>query len=156
MRIVTLIGYIARYVAIYLLFISIFAKGAYEKITEDVPGFFLEGWAGTWAASFPGLEASWRLAGLLEAAAAIILIVSIVMLEWLPGKPKTMAKLGISTALVFFMMLAWGQQLIGATDGIANLWLYFGTALAAMIVIRNDEKDDASEGSSDRAVTATA
>ncbi len=144
-KIINLLGYLARYAAIYLLFITVFAKGGYEKLTNDVPQFFLDGWADTWAADFPGLDLSWRLAGVLEAAAAVILVISIVFLEWLPGRSKLWAKLGISTALVFFMMLAWGQQLIGATEGVANLWLYFGTALVALAVIRNDGKDDSQD-----------
>lgn len=140
MSVLNLIGHIVRYVAIYLLFISIFVRGAIDKLTNDVPQFFLDGWAGTWAASFPGLELSWRLAGVVEASSAVVLLVSIVLLEWLPGRPKVWAKIGIGLGMVLFMMLAWGQQLIGATEGIANLWLYFGTAAAIMVIIQLDDR----------------
>ena len=135
-----LIGHIIRYVAIYLLFISIFVRGAIDKLTKDVPQFFLDGWADTWAASFPGLELSWRIAGVVEASSALVLLVSIVLLEWLPGRPKAWAKIGIGLGLVLFMMLAWGQQLIGATEGIANVWLYFGTAAATMVILQLDDR----------------
>lgn len=140
MSALNLIGHVVRYVAIYLLFISIFVRGAIDKLTNDVPQFFLDGWADTWAATFPGLELSWRLAGLVEASSAVALVVSVVMLEWLPGRSKAMAKIGIGLGLVLFMMLAWGQQLIGATEGIANLWLYFGTAAATMVIVQLDER----------------
>lgn len=140
MSVLNLIGHIVRYVAIYLLFISIFARGAIDKLTEDVPQFFLDGWADTWAASFPGLELSWRLAGVIEASSAVVLLVSIVLLEWLPGRSKEWAKIGIGLGMVLFMMLAWGQQLIGATEGIANLWLYFGTAAAVLVIMQLDER----------------
>ena len=43
-----LIGHVLRYVAIYLLFASIFVRGAIDKLTKDVPQFFLDGWADTW------------------------------------------------------------------------------------------------------------
>ena len=68
------------------------------------------------------------------------LLVSLVMLEWLPGRSKPWAKIGIGLGLILFMMLAWGQQLIGATEGIANLWLYFGTAAATLVVVQLDER----------------
>ncbi len=140
MSAVNMIGYVVRYVAIYLLFISIFVRGAIDKLTKEVPQFFLDGWAETWAATFPGLELSWRLAGVIEASAAVVLIISMAMLEWLPGRAKAWAKLGVGLGLVLFMMLAWGQQLIGATEGIANLWLYFGTAAAVLVVMQLDER----------------
>lgn len=140
MSVLNLIGHIVRYVAIYLLFISIFVRGAIDKLTNDVPQFFLDGWADTWAASFPGLELSWGLAGVVEASSAVVLLVSIVLLEWLPGRPKAWAKIGIGLGMMLFMMLAWGQQLIGATEGIANLWLYFGTAAAIMVIIQLDDR----------------
>ena len=72
--------------------------------------------------------------------AAVTLLVSLVMLEWLPGRSKPWAKIGIGLGLILFMMLAWGQQLIGATEGIANLWLYFGTAAATLVVVQLDER----------------
>lgn len=55
MSVLNLIGHIVCYVAIHLLSISIFVRGAIDKLTQDVPQFFLDGWADTWAATFPGI-----------------------------------------------------------------------------------------------------
>lgn len=134
-----LIAYYARYVAIYLMFGLTMGLSSIEKLTESVPQWFTDQFQDTFVADIPGLAIAWRMAGVLEIAVALILLVSLVMLEFLPKRRKPLLKLGLGVSAVTFMMLAVGQRITSQFDGAASLFFYFGATMATLLLVIFDE-----------------
>ena len=129
-----------RYAAIYLMFGLTMGLSSIEKLSGSAPDWFQDQFGSTLVASFPGLEVSWRLAGLLEIAVAVLIIVSIARLEFLPGRPKPWLKMSLGVAALTFMMLAVGQRISSEFAGAASLFFYFGATMATLIVVLHDER----------------
>jgi hypothetical protein len=133
------IAYYLRYVAIYLMFGLTMALSSVEKITGSAPEWFTGQFQETLVASFPGLEVSWRLAGLLEVAVAVLIIASLVRLEFKPENPKPWLKASLGVAAITFMMLGVGQRISSEFGGAASLFFYFGATMATLLVVFHDE-----------------
>lgn len=134
-----LIGYYVRYLAIYLIFGLTMGLSSIEKITDPVPQWFTEQFGDTFVADVPGLEIAWKVAGGLELAVAVLLVISVAVLEVLPGRRKPVLKLGLGVAALTFTMLAVGQRISSEFAGAASLFFYFGATMAALLVVIFDE-----------------
>jgi hypothetical protein len=137
--VIELLAYYARYAAIYLMFGVTMGLSSVEKLTSDVPQWFSEQFGSTFVATFPGLGVAWTVAGILEAAVAILCVVSIVTLEVLPDRRKPFLKLALGVAAITFMMLGIGQRITSQFDGAASLFFYFGATMATLLVVFRDE-----------------
>lgn len=134
-----LVAYYVRYLAIYLLFGLTMGLSSISKLTDPVPEWFTEQFKATFVNTFPGLSAAWRIAGILEIAVALILVVSVVMLEFLHKRSKPVLKLGLGLAALTFTMLSIGQNISFQLAGAATLFFYFASALVALMVVIFDE-----------------
>ena len=134
-----LIGYYVRYLAIYLIFGLTMGLSSIEKITDPVPQWFTEQFGDTFVADVPGLDIAWKVAGGLELAVAVLLVISVAVLEVLPGRRKPVLKLGLGVAALTFTMLAVGQRISSEFAGAASLFFYFGATMAALLVVIFDE-----------------
>lgn len=141
------IAYYLRYVAIYLMFGLTMGLSSVEKITGSAPAWFISQFEDTLVANFPGLEFSWRVAGLLEVLVAVAIIASIATLEFLPDRRKPLLKVALGVAAITFMMLGVGQRISAEFAGAASLFFYFGATMATLLVIFHDEKRARSHGS---------
>jgi hypothetical protein len=135
-----------KYAAIYLMFGLTMGISSIEKLTEAVPDWFAEQFAGTFVETFPGLSTSWLVAGVLEVLTAVLILVSVVRLEFMPGKERTWLRIGLSLAAFTFMLLGVGQRVSSQFDGAASLFFYFGATMATLLVVHRDEKAEAAEG----------
>lgn len=134
-----LVGYYVRYLAIYLIFGLTMGLSSIEKITDPVPQWFTEQFGDTFVADVPGLDIAWKVAGGLELAVAVLLVISVAVLEVLPGRRKPVLKLGLGVAALTFTMLAVGQRISSEFAGAASLFFYFGATMAALLVVIFDE-----------------
>jgi hypothetical protein len=134
-----LIAYYVRYVAIYLMFGLTMALSSIEKLTDPVPQWFSDQFGSTFVADLPGLDVAWRVAGGLEVAVPVLLLISVVTLEIRPGRAKSWLKLGLGVAALTFMMLAVGQRITSQFDGAASLFFYFGATMATLLLVIFDE-----------------
>ncbi len=134
-----LVGYYVRYLAIYLMFGLTMAVSSIEKLTDPVPRWFSDQFGGTFVADVPGLDLAWRLTGALEAVVPLVLLVSLVTLETLPKRRKSWLKLGLGVAALTFAVLAVGRSITSELDGAAGLFLYFGAAVGALLLVIFDE-----------------
>lgn len=137
---IDMLAYYARYLAIYLIFGLTMGISSIEKLTSSVPSWFSDQFESTWVASFPGLSVAWLMAGVLEAAVAVLCIISVVLLEVLPGRTKPFLKFALGVAAIVFMMLAIGQRITFQFDGAASLFFYFGATMATLLVVFRDEE----------------
>ena len=133
------IAYWAVVAAIYLGFGFLWYYSAKEKLIDDsgaMPAGLAKGYAGTFVDSFPGLNATWTLLGIVEAVAFLGFIASIVTGEFLPTrrKPILLASLGVS--MFTFALLVFGQELTGEFEGVAEAFAYIGATVVTLLLVQ--------------------
>ena len=105
-----------------------------EKLFDDdgnAPAGIKQQFAGTFVDTFPGTDAAWVILGILEFGVFLLLVASLLRLEFLPHREKWFLQVGLAVALLTFACLAFGQT---ATKQFA------GTA-SALHVLRLDGRD---------------
>lgn len=130
-----------KYLAIYLIFIGAFTGAGISKLTKPTPPGINKEFAGSWVSTFPGTAVSWKVAGAGEVIVVILMLISLVTLEWMGNKSKKVLRLALVAALLVFAVLAVGQDVGGSDSGAAELFMYFGATLVAWLVVRKDEQD---------------
>jgi hypothetical protein len=133
------IAYWAVVAAIYMGFGFLWYYSAKEKLIDDggtMPAGLAKGYAGSFVDSFPGLDATWTILGIVEALAFLGFVASIVAGEFLPArrKPILVASLGVS--LVTFALLIFGQEMVGEFESVAQLFGYFGATVVTLLLVR--------------------
>jgi hypothetical protein len=133
------IAYWAVVASIYMGFGFLWYYSFKEKLFDDggtMPAGLAKGYAGTFVDSFPGLNATWTILGIVEAIAFVGFIASIVTGEFLPTrrKPILVASLGVS--LITFALLIFGQELTGEFEGVAQAFGYFGATVVTLLLVQ--------------------
>ena len=113
---------------IYLLVGVLFFYAGKEKIFDGVgaPDAIAKQFSGTFLETIPGVDAAWTIIGLLELAIFVLVVVSLVRLEFMPARRKPFLLSGLALAVFTFSILAMGQNVTGETEGVAELFLYAG------------------------------
>jgi hypothetical protein len=125
--------------ASYLTYGFLFYYAAKEKLFDDsgtMPAPLAKAFHGSLIASFPGVNASWVLLGLLEGLVVVGIVASLVTGEFLPsrGKPILLGSFGL--AMFAFGLMAFAQNMIGGFATVAELFGYFsGTAVLIILLL---------------------
>jgi peptidoglycan/LPS O-acetylase OafA/YrhL len=141
MKSVRMAAYYLKYLAIYWVFAAMWLWSAPEKLTDPVPQWFSDQFGPTFVDTFPGLTLSWRLAGIAELVAGLLFLLSLVLLEFLPGRRKTVLLAALAVSACIFAYLGFGQRVTDQFDSAASLFFYFGATLVTWVVVRNDERE---------------
>jgi len=113
---------------IYLLLGVLFFYAGKEKIIDGhgAPPSIEKQFSGTFLDTVPGVDAAWTILGLLELGIFILLVASLVRLEFMPDRRKPFLLTGLGLAIFTFSILAMGQNVVGENEGVAELFLYAG------------------------------
>jgi len=113
---------------IYLLLGVLFFYAGKEKIIDGhgAPPPIEKQFSGTFLDTIPGVDAAWTILGLLECAIFILIVVSLVRLEFMPDRRKPFLLCSLALAIFTFPILAMGQNVVGENEGVAELFLYAG------------------------------
>jgi hypothetical protein len=119
---------------IYLLVGVLFFYAGKEKIFDGLgaPPPIEKQFSGTFLNTIPGVDAAWTILGLLELGIFVLVIVSLIRLEFLPNRPKSFLLSALGLAIFTFSILGIGQNVVGENEGVAELFLYAG-ATAVML-----------------------
>jgi hypothetical protein len=133
------VAYWAIVASIYMGFGFLWYYSFKEKLFDDggtMPAGLAKGYAGTFVDSFPGLNATWTILGIVEAVAFLGFVASIVTGEFLPTrrKPILVASLGVS--LITFALLIFGQELTAEFEGVAQAFAYFGATVVTLLLVQ--------------------
>ncbi|HET9197375.1 MAG TPA: hypothetical protein VFN92_03875 [Solirubrobacterales bacterium] len=123
---------------IYLLVGVLFFYAGKEKIVDGhgAPPPIEKQFGGTFLDAFPGVDAAWTILGLLECAIFILVVVSLVRLEFMPDRRKPFLLCSLALAIFTFSILAMGQNVVGENEGVAELYIYAGaTAVLLGLVL---------------------
>lgn len=113
---------------IYLLLGVLFFYAGKEKIFDGLgaPAGIEKQFSRTFLETIPGVDAAWTILGILELAIFVLVLVSLIRLEFLPDRGKPFLLSGLALAIFTFSILAIGQNLVGENSGVAELFLYAG------------------------------
>lgn len=113
---------------IYLLVGVLFFYAGKEKIIEGhgAPPPIAKQFSGTFLDTIPGVDAAWTILGILESLIFILVVISLVRLEFLPDRRKSFLLCALGLAIFTFSILAMGQNVTGENEGVAELFTYAG------------------------------
>ncbi len=113
---------------IYFLVGVLFFYAGKEKIFDGLgaPAGIEKQFSGTFLATIPGTDAAWTILGILEFAIFVLVVVSLIRLEFMPDRRKPFMLSALSLAIFTFSILAIGQNVVGENSGVAELFLYAG------------------------------
>jgi hypothetical protein len=138
MMVMDTISYWLVVASVYFTVGAVFFFGGAEKLFSGslaAPASVAKQFAGTWLASFPGINALWFILGILEFATFMVLLASLVMGEFLPSHHKSLMSAGLGLALLTFACLSFGQTVSNNFAGAATQWSYLaGTAVLMLLV----------------------
>ena len=111
---------------IYLLLGVLFFYAGKEKIIDGhgAPPPIVKQFSGTFLDTIPGIDAAWTILGILESAIFILVVVSLVRLEFMPERRKSFLLCAMALAIFTFSILAMGENVTGENSGVASLFLY--------------------------------
>lgn len=124
---------------IYLTFGLLFYYSAKEKLIDDngtMPAGLAKSFQGTFISSFPGVNTSWVLIGLLEALVFVAIAASVLTGEFLPSRRKPILLGGLGLSMFTFAMIAWAENMTAQFSTVAELFQYLvGTAVLIVLVL---------------------
>jgi len=131
-------AYWATLIGVYLMVGGLMFYSGKEKLFDDdgnAPASIKQQFAGTWIDTFPGTDAAWIILGILEFAVFVLLVASLIRLEFLPHREKWFLQVGLAVALFTFACLAFGQTATKQFAGTASLYTYFGSTVVILILV---------------------
>jgi hypothetical protein len=131
-------AYWATLAGVYLMVGGLMFYSGKEKLFDDdgnAPASIKQQFAGTFLDTFPGTDAAWVILGILEFAVFLLLLASLVFLEFLPHREKLFLQLGLAVAMFTFACLAFGQTATKQFAGTASLYTYFGSTVVILILV---------------------
>ena len=124
---------------IYLMVGGLMFYSGKGKLFDDegnAPAGIEEQFKGTFLDTFPGIDTAWFTLGVLEFAVFVLLLASVVRLEFMPHKDKSILQVGLALALLVFACLAFGQTATSQFSGTASLYTYFASTVIILIFVR--------------------
>ena len=131
-------AYWATLIGVYLMVGGLMFYSGKEKLFDDngnAPAGVKEQFKGTFIDTFPGTDAAWVILGILEFGVFVLLLASVLFLEFLPHKDKSILQVGLATSLLTFAFLAFGQTATKQYAGTAQLYTYFGSTVVILILV---------------------
>ena len=132
------IAYWVTLIGVYLMVGGLMLHSGKEKLFDsdgNAPQGIKEQFANTFIDTFPGTDAAWITLGILEFAVGLILIASLIRLEFLPHREKSLLQVGLAVALLTFAVMAFGQTVTNEHAGVASLYTYFGSTVVILILV---------------------
>ena len=132
------IAYWVTLVGVYVMVGGLMFYSGKEKLFDDdgnAPSYIKEQFKGTFLDTIPGTDTAWVILGLLEFGVFLLLVASVVFLEFLPHRDKLFLQLGLAVAMLTFACLAFGQTATSQFSGTASLYMYFASTVVILILV---------------------
>ena len=132
------IAYWAMLAGVYLMVGGLMFYSGHEKLFDDdgkAPAFIKDQFAGTFMDTFPGTNAAWFILGVLEFGVFLLLVASVIRLEFLPHRDKSLLQVALAFAALTFAFLAFGQTATRQYEATASLYTYFASTVVILILV---------------------
>jgi hypothetical protein len=131
-------AYWATLVGVYLMVGGLMFYSGKEKLFDDngnAPQAIKTQFSTTFISTFPGVDAAWVILGVLEFGVFVLLVASLLRLEFLPHRDKWFLQVGLAVSMLTFACLAFGQTATKQYAGTAQLYTYFGATVVILILV---------------------
>jgi hypothetical protein len=131
-------AYWATLAGIYVMVGGLMFYSGKGKLFDDdgnAPQAIKDQFSGTFIDTVPGTDAAWVILGILEFAVFVLLVASLIRLEFLPHRDKSFLQVGLAVAMLTFALMAFGQTATGQHEGTASLYTYFGSTVVILILV---------------------
>jgi len=138
-RVVDIGTYWAGIASVYIAYGFLWYYSFKEKLFDDsgkMPAPLAKGYHGTFIESFPGLNTTWVVLGVLEGLAFLAIVASLVAGEFLPWRRKPILLSGLAFSMFVFAVMTFGQNLVGEFSGVAELFTYMGVTVVVYGLLR--------------------
>jgi hypothetical protein len=125
--------------SVYVAYGFLWYFSAKEKLFDQdgkMPAGLAKAYHGTVIDTFPGVNATWLLLGLLEGVAFIVVIASLARGEFLPNRSKPVLLAAMTISMFTFAVMTFGQNLTANYDGVASLFTYMGVTGVVFALLR--------------------
>ena len=132
------VAYWAIIAGVYLMVGGLMFYSGKEKLFDDnghAPAGVVKQFQNSFLHVIPGTDAAWVILGILEFAVFVLLVLSLVLGEFFPHRPKSVMQGALAVALITFACLAFGQTSTGQFGGTASLYQYFGATAVILILV---------------------
>ena len=132
------IAYWVTLAGVYLMVGGLMFYSGKGKLFDDdgnAPEGIKQQFEGTFLDTFPGTDTAWATLGVLEFAVFVLLLASLVRLEFLPHRDKSILQVGLALAMLVFACLAFGQTATSQFSGTASLYTYFASTAIILILV---------------------
>jgi len=132
------IAYWVILAGVYLMVGGLMFYSGKGKLFDDdgnAPAGIKEQFKGTFIDTFPGADGAWLILGLLEFGVFVLMVASLIRLEILPHRDKSLLQVALGFALLTFAFLAFGQTATNQFEGTASLYTYFGSTAVILILV---------------------
>src|ERR1700761_8331177 len=122
---------------VYFLVGTLFFYAGKEKIFDGLgaPAGIKKQFEGSFLATIPGTDAAWTILGILEFAIFVLVVISLIRLEFMPHRAKPWLLSALGLAVFTFSILAVGQNVTGENSGVAELYIYAGATAVLFFVV---------------------
>ncbi len=131
-------AYWATLVGIYVMVGGLMFYSGKGKLFDDdgvAPAGIKTQFEGTFIDTFPGTDAAWVIIGVLEFGVFALLLASLLRLEFLPHREKSLLQVGLAVAMLAFGLMAFGQTATAQFAGTESLYMYFGATAVILILV---------------------
>jgi hypothetical protein len=132
------IAYWVTLIGVYVMVGGLMFYSGKGKLFDDdgnAPQGIKDQFKGTFLDTFPGTDAAWVILGILEFGVFVLLVGSLIRLEFLPHRDKSLIQVGLAVSLLVFALLAFGQTATNQHEGTASLYTYFGSTAVILILV---------------------
>jgi hypothetical protein len=132
------IAYWVTLAGVYIMVGGLMFYSGKGKLFDDnghAPQGIKDQFKGTFLDTFPGTDTAWFTLGVLEFAVFVLLVASLIRLEFLPHRSKSILQVGLSLAMLVFAFLAFGQTATNQFSGTASLYMYFASTAIILILV---------------------
>jgi len=123
---------------VYLMVGGLMFYSGKDKVFDsdgNAPAGIEEQFENSFLSTFPGTDTAWLVLGLFEFGVFVLLVASLVRLEFLPHRDKSILQVGLALALLTFACLAFGQTATQQFSGTAELYGYFASTAVILVLV---------------------
>ena len=133
------LAYLCALVGVYVMTGGLFFYGFWSKAVDGdfkIPPPLEKQFDATFIGTFPGASASWVIITILEGLIFLVLVASLVTMEFRPSRRKPLLLTALALALLVFGLLSFGQNATAQHESVASLYGYFGATVIIMLFVR--------------------
>jgi hypothetical protein len=123
---------------VYLMVGGLMFYSGKDKLFDsdrNAPPFIEEQFENSFLSTFPGTDTAWFVLGVFEFAVFVLLVASVIRLEFLPHRDKSIMQVALALALLTFACMAFGQTVTQQYEGTAQLYTYFASTAVILVLV---------------------